>query len=200
MITTDRRPRPSPSRRPEALSRRGHAIDLGPARRRPRPRQVHAVDQPPHPGARPQHPALQGHRRLQGRPQALRLPGRAHDARRRAAARLEAGREARVEGRVHRPRPRRRRRSARVSSPAPPDRPSADRRRHGRTDFLADRPRLRPLDAGAPAVAAAFIGGAPALALADGIVRASASRGRAARRRPPRRRDPRRGARRRQRC
>ena len=45
--------RPSPSRRPEALSRRGHAIDRGEARRRPRPRQVHAVDQPPHPGARP---------------------------------------------------------------------------------------------------------------------------------------------------
>ena len=54
------------------------------------PAQVHALDQPPHPGAGPEHPALQGHRGDEGRPQALRVPGRAHDARRRFAARVES--------------------------------------------------------------------------------------------------------------
>ena len=60
----------SPARsfaRPQALPRRGHAIDFGAARGRRRSRQVHAVDQPADSGAGPRHPALQGHRRLQGR-------------------------------------------------------------------------------------------------------------------------------------
>ena len=101
--------RRSSSSRPQALSRRGHAVGGGQARGRCRSGQVHAVDQPPHPGAGPEHPALQGHRRDEGRPQALRVPGRAHDARRRFAARVEVRREAGVEGRVHRPRSRGRR-------------------------------------------------------------------------------------------
>ena len=54
------------------------------------PEQVHAVDQPDRPARGPEDPALQGHPRLQGRAQALRLPGRAHDPRRRSAARLDA--------------------------------------------------------------------------------------------------------------
>ncbi len=45
-------PRSRPRSRPEALSRRGHAIDLGAARGRPRSRQVHALDQPADPGPR----------------------------------------------------------------------------------------------------------------------------------------------------
>ena len=68
--------------------------------------QIHAVDQSDHSGAGSQHPALQGHRGDEGRCQTVRFPGRAHDARRRFAARMETRREAGIEGRVHRPRPR----------------------------------------------------------------------------------------------
>ena len=42
---------------------------------------------------------------LQGRPAALRVPGRAHDARRRSPARMARGREAQEPRRVHRPQP-----------------------------------------------------------------------------------------------
>ena len=55
-------------------------------RRRGRPGEVHALDLGPDPARGAEHPALQGHRRLQGRAEALRLPGRAHDPRRRPAA------------------------------------------------------------------------------------------------------------------
>ena len=52
---------------------------------------------------RPEHPALQGHPHFQGRSRALRVPGRAHDPRRRPPAALEGRREARQPPRVHRP-------------------------------------------------------------------------------------------------
>ena len=87
-------------------------------RRRGRSGKVHALDLGPDPGRGAEHPALQGHRGLPGRAEALRLPGRAHDPRRRPAGRLEAGekRESRVVfiGRdLERERP-----SARAFSPA----------------------------------------------------------------------------------
>ena len=67
-------------------------------RRRGEPGKVHAVDLEPDPGRGAEHPALQGHRGLPGRAEALRLPGRPHDPRRRRAAAMEAGREARTRG------------------------------------------------------------------------------------------------------
>ncbi len=64
--------------------------------------EVHALAQRPRPARGRQDPALEGHPGLQGRAQALRLPGRAHDAGRRRAARLEARREETVQDRLHR--------------------------------------------------------------------------------------------------
>ncbi len=75
------------------------------ARRRRRSGEVHALDQPRDAGAGAGHPALQGHRRHEGRSEALRVSGRPHDARRRLAARVEARREAGIQGRLHRPQP-----------------------------------------------------------------------------------------------
>ena len=54
---------------------------------------------------RAEHPALQGHPVVQGRSRALRVPGRAHDPRRRSSAAWKDGREARQPRRVHRPQP-----------------------------------------------------------------------------------------------
>ena len=52
---------------------------------------------------RPEHLALQRHPRLQGRRSALRVPGRAHDPRRRSSAAVERRREARQPHGLHRP-------------------------------------------------------------------------------------------------
>ena len=57
------------------------------------PGEVHALDLGPDPARGAEHPALQGHRRLPERAEALRLPGRAHDPRRGPAA--ATGRKAR---------------------------------------------------------------------------------------------------------
>src|SRR5918994_1472165 len=106
------RPRPHhraraglPGRGPPPSPRRGHAVPVDAHRRRGRPGEVHAVDLGPDPARGPEHPTLQGHRGVPERAEALRLPGRPHDPRRRRAAGLEARREAAVAGRVHRPRP-----------------------------------------------------------------------------------------------
>ena len=48
-------------------------------RRRGRSGEVHALDLESHPGRGTEHPALQGHRGLPERAEALRLPGRSHD-------------------------------------------------------------------------------------------------------------------------
>ena len=62
----DHRPR-GPSRRPQALPRRGDAIGLAAQRQAARSRQVFSLGAGPGAEGRPEHPALQGHPRLQGR-------------------------------------------------------------------------------------------------------------------------------------
>ena len=54
-------------RRPQALSRRGHAIGGAQDRQAARPRQVLSLGAEPRAEGRAEHPALQGHPRLQGR-------------------------------------------------------------------------------------------------------------------------------------
>ena len=66
--------------RPEALSRRGHAIAVAAHRQAARSEQVHAVAAEPGRQRGPEDPALEGHPGVQRRRRPLRLPGRAHDA------------------------------------------------------------------------------------------------------------------------
>ena len=75
-------------RRPEALSRRGHAIGLDQDRQAAQPRQVFSLGAGSGGDRGQGHPALQGHSQFQGRSRALRVPGRAHDPGRRPSAQM----------------------------------------------------------------------------------------------------------------
>ncbi len=75
----------------EALSRRGHAIDFDQDRQGVGSGQVFPLGSESGGDRRQGHLALEGHHQFQGRPRALRIPGRTHDPRRRSSASMARG-------------------------------------------------------------------------------------------------------------